>query len=268
MKRISAVFWFGVWLAGCIPLPPEPVGKYSNDQDAIKICKQYNIALQNRIRELENTISSLQNPINVPGADVNTLEEKKAGLQRQIVQLQVEITKLEARKNEILAEIKKFQKPSNVCVSLPGSQKFEREYQLLKVKLDESEGELKRLKGFVKTFCRQPFATNEIQEICEGDTRQPSPPINAITVNCGGHNLHFVRIVPKSSSVNIALTEEQAKNFYQQAQLHSSSPLYPLVFKAVPEGGKGNIIKQIDEFWIQSEPVSEGLYKKSFVMVQ
>lgn len=89
----------------------------------------------------------------------------------------------------------------------------------------------------------------------------PPVPLSDKIIKCGGvYALYFVKIVPVSHPIDIALTEENAKKFYRQAQSYSASPLYPFIFKAVIEAGKSPKTESIGEFWIQSQPLEERLY--------
>jgi formylglycine-generating enzyme required for sulfatase activity len=78
-----------------------------------------------------------------------------------------------------------------------------------------------------------------------------------------GYNLKFVRIKPDKNAnvIDIAIRENTAKDFYQQAEsiLKSDAPLHPFILRSVSEQP---VTKVISEFWIQAEPMSEDLYKK------
>lgn len=262
MKRISIVLLLSIFIVGCEYLLRAE--RSVPDSDVLKIYQQNELILRAKIKELENIIKR-QNPT---VADINNWESKKEDIQRQVTQLNAEVTNLNAKKNKILAEIGAAEKMNNNhCVpssNTKGSQN-------LKVKLNE-ENE-KRIRG-IDEFCKKNPPTIEgIEKICmkkpstpddpEGSSHVPVPlPLKQITIDCGRHKLRFVKIEPTSSKIDISLSEKKAKYFYEQAQLQTASPLFPFILKSVPEGGNGPIFKSINTFWIQTNLLENPLYKE------
>ncbi|RKZ88918.1 MAG: hypothetical protein DRR19_12015 [Candidatus Parabeggiatoa sp. nov. 1] len=80
----------------------------------------------------------------------------------------------------------------------------------------------------------------------------------------GQYRLRFVQVESPNDPkgvIDIALSEAQAEQFYRNAQQklpHNSSPLMPLIFRAVSENA---VSKVIPTFWIQQEPINSALYQ-------
>ncbi len=80
----------------------------------------------------------------------------------------------------------------------------------------------------------------------------------------GQYRLRFAQVESPNDPkgvIDIALREAQAEQFYRNAQQklpHNSSPLMPLIFRAVSENA---VYKVIPTFWIQQEPINSALYQ-------
>lgn len=212
---------FGFSLAGCAVLPPIQ----QPDTDELSECRQHNLGLEARIQYFGEQMAQAQQQ-----------EFQK------IIQLQQQ-------------EIKKCQGDLDAAIRTHHVQQTELQNHLLfleellkntKVNLGNCQHNL--------SMCNKSCGKVSVDP-------PPTDDKGKKDISCGDYTLHFVKIIPKDSVLNIALTEDNAKKFYQQAQRFITSPLYPFVFKAVAENN-GIITREVSEFWIQSEPIDERLYKK------
>jgi len=122
--------------------------------------------------------------------------------------------------------------------------------------------EVKRLKARIKELEQ---ANKELEQA----SQTPSCEViknddNRITVAIKNYSLRFVKVnstyrMGKKKGINIALTEQQANDFHQQARRLSphAQPIYPNIFKAVLTD---EMRKLVAKFWIQEQTIDPQLY--------